>query len=312
MTRILFILVPIILTTPVTHANNTQQGFSGELGLFAIYSEGQNNLSTDSNSVITSINNTGNSITSSAIFPLGTVRYQLDKHILFAGQSEDTFIKGILTLDLGYEYQINRDSLITVAFSPTIVEGKVWQNPYLTNSKRVETNIEGNAYRLKYENQFLTTNIAYYDRDVKYESSQHSELNRGGDGYFAQIAIVLPFSSSVFIEPSIFYQRDDATGKAMAYDKIGAGLSATLLHKEYSFVIDGRYAKSDFDAMNPLFDSIRNDEHLNLTLSLVEGGIFSIQPLSLIAQVSYSESDSNISFYSEDDVSFLLGCLYEF
>ncbi|WP_295893605.1 DUF2860 family protein [uncultured Vibrio sp.] len=312
MARISIILLSSILTASIAHASSDQQGFSGDLGLFAIYSEGKSNLSTESNAIISSLSKPDETIESGAIFPLGNIRYQTGQHVLFAGQSEDTFVKGILALEIGYGYRLSQESLVSVAVSPTLVEGKVWKNPYLTDAQRVETNIEGNAYRLKYENEFLTTNLAYYDRDVESEGSPHAELDRDGDGMFGQLAIVLPLSSSVFIEPSLFYQIDNAAGKAMAYDKLGAGISASFLHNQYSFIIDTRYARSNFDAINPLFSATREDEHLNLTLSLIEEGIFNIQPLSLIAQMSYSESDSNIAFYDEEDLSFLLGSLYEF
>ncbi|WP_102403684.1 DUF2860 family protein [Vibrio sp. 10N.261.55.A7] len=312
MVRKISILVSTLLASSVSLANENPQGFSGDLGLFALYSEGKSNLSTDSDALITSLDNNGDSISTGAVFPLGNIRYQSDRHLFFAGQSEDTFVKGILALELGYGYQLSPGSLLSLAVSPTIIKGKVWQNPYLTGTKRVETDIEGNAYRLKFENEFLTTNLAYYDRDIESEGSQHATLNRDGKGYFAEIALVLPFSSHLFIEPSLYYQKDDATGAAMAFDKLGAGVSATLLQNEYTFIFNGRYAKSDFNAVNPVFNSTRKDDHLSLTASLIEEGIFNVPPLSLIAQVSYSETDSNIAFYSEEDVSFLLGSLYEF
>ena len=98
----------------------------------------------------------------------------------------------------------------------------------------------------------------------------------------------------------------------MAYDKLGAGLSTTFLYSEYSLIIDGHFAKSDFDAINPVFNTVRKDEYLNLTLTLFEEGALNIKSLNLIAQVSYRETNSNISFYSQEDLAFLLGFSHQF
>ncbi|MGR6872401.1 surface lipoprotein assembly modifier [Pseudomonas sp. HK3] len=308
----LFILIPVILTTSIAHANNTQHGFSGELGLLATYREQTNNVSTNSLSTIAETNNSGDSFTTGDLLSLAAIRYRLNKHVFFAEQSEDTFVRGILAIELGYGYQINQDSQVSIGFAPTVARGRVWQNPYLTKAERSETNIKGNAYRLKYENSFLNSNFAYYDRNVESEGSQYTALNRNGDGYFGQTAIILPLSSHIFIEPILFFQRDNATGNAMAYDKLGAGLSTTFLYNNYSMFIHGRFAKSDFDAINPLFNSVRKDENLNLTLTLVEEGALNINSLSFIAQVSYHETNSNISFYSKEDLAFFLGFSHQF
>ncbi|NOI81325.1 DUF2860 domain-containing protein [Vibrio tubiashii] len=306
------ITVSIFMTFLSFHSNSSEQGISGELGLFAQYQETKSNLSTGSDKALTSLKNEGASVSESSVFPLGNIQYQWGNHLVFIGQSEDTFVRGVLALELGYRNQINRNSSLSVAIAPTVQDGEVWSNPYLVNDKRAKTDSKGNVYRIKYEHQILTMDFAYYDRKIDTEASPNKALNREGKGYFSKLAISLPLSTSALIEPSVFYQMDDAQGSAMAFDKIGAGITASILSGHYTFVFDGRFSTSEYDATHPIFGVTREEDKLHLGLLFEEREIFGDPQMSLIAQITYEKSDANISFYDEEGVSFLIGGLYRF
>ncbi|WP_193252109.1 DUF2860 family protein [Vibrio navarrensis] len=289
-----------------------EQGFSGSIGAVAIYSETQSNLDIGADKVLTSLNSEGENVTGSTLAPLGQLRYQFGQHQLFIGQNEDTFVKGLLALEVGYKYLLDKDSSLSVAIAPTLAAGKTWQNPYLLDSKREETNVEGDVLRFHYENQFALLNLAYYDRKVEKDRSPSELLRRNGDGYFAHFALFLPFSTDLFIEPSLFYQRDNAQGKANAFDKFGAGITATYLFYPYTLALDTRFSGSRYQAKHPLLHKIRQDEQFNVSLSFEEAGVLGFDQMSLVAQVGYEQSHSNLTFYHREEFGILIGGLYRF
>ncbi|ELP5728717.1 DUF2860 family protein [Vibrio vulnificus] len=289
-----------------------EQGFSGSIGAVAIYSETQSNLDTGVEKVLTSLNREGEIVTSSTLAPLGQLRYQFGQHQLFLGQSEDTFVKGLLALEVGYQYSWDDDSSISFAIAPTLAAGKTWQNPYLLERKREETNVEGDVLRVHYENQFALLNLAYYDRTVEKDRAPSELLRRNGDGYFAHFALVVPLFDHVFIEPSLFYQQDNAQGKANAFDKLGSGITASYFFYPYTLALDTRLSSSRYQAKHPVLGKTRQDEQFNVSLSFEEAEFLGYEQLSLVAQVGYEQSHSNLTFYHREEFGILLGGLYRF
>ena len=289
-----------------------RQGLSGSVGAVAIYNEIQSNLNTGDDNRLSSLNHEGNRVVTSNLIPLGQVRYQINDHQIFVGQNEDTFVRGVLALEIGYTNQWNSASSLTVAVAPTLVTGEVWANPYLLNNAREKTDIKGNVYRLKFEHHYMSLNLAYYDREVGREMTPNSLLNRDGNGYFSNISFPIPFSADVFIEPILFYQIDSAQGKANAFDKLGVGLSATLFVHPYTFVIDSRLSTSEYDAKHPIFEKIREEDRFHLSLSFEEVNILGFDQVSFVSQLAYEQSQSNIAFYNQQEFTILLGGLYRF
>ncbi|XHF85552.1 DUF2860 family protein [Vibrio sp. HN007] len=190
--------------------------------------------------------------------------------------------------------------------------------PIRIELKKKKTDIKADAYRLKYEFLSLTANFIYYDRKLDTETSgvsnnvDASQLNRNGDGYLGKLAIGLPVSQNMFIEPALFYRKDNADGKAMAYDNIGAGVTYYVMAGSSTYVLDARYSQADFDAINPLFNKTRKDDRMSINFSYEYLGVFGLQNLSLTGQLSYEKLDSNIKFYNEQDYSALVGSYFYF
>ncbi|EGR9006558.1 DUF2860 domain-containing protein [Vibrio vulnificus] len=290
----------------------TEQGFSGSIGAVAIYSETQSNLNVGAEKILTSLNREGEIVTGSTLAPLGQLRYQFGQHQLFLGQSEDTFVKGLLALEVGYQYSLDENSSFSFAIAPTLAAGKTWQNPYLLDRKREETNVEGDVLRFHYENQFALLNLAYYDRTVEKDRAPSELLRRNGDGYFAHFALVVPLFDNVFIEPSLFYQQDNAQGKANAFEKLGTGITATYLVYPYTLALDTRLSGSSYQAKHPLLGKTRQDGQINVSLSFEEAEFLGYEQMSLIAQVGYEQSHSNLTFYHREEFGILIGGLYRF
>ncbi|AIU66516.1 DUF2860 family protein [Vibrio coralliilyticus] len=316
--RCLFYSTIVLSSTVHAIEESVEQGFSGEFGIFAGYSNTNSNFNTETNETITSLNQGGKSDSEAVFVPLGSLRYQFGDHQIFLGQSEDTFVRGVLAAEIGYKNQLSRDSAISISYAPTVVDAKTWQNPYALNSTRKKTDIKVDAYRLKYEFSSLTANFVYYDRKLDTETSGVSNnvdaslLNRNGDGYLGKLAYGLPISENMLIEPSLLYRKDSADGKAMAYDNMGVGITHYIMAGASTYVLDARYSQADFDAVNPLFGKTRKDDRMSINFSYEYLGVFGLQNLSLTGQLSYEKLDSNIKFYNEQDYSILVGSYFYF
>lgn len=308
----LFTVTSVLMALTSQYVCASNQGLSGSIGAVAIYNQTQSNLATGADEVLNSLNSEGQSFTTSAIVPLGQIRYQFNQHQIFLGQSEDTFVKGLLALEVGYKNQWDKGSSLTMAFAPTLVAGEVWKNAYLLDDKREKTNINGDVFRVNYEHQYAVLDVAYYDRTIENELAQSHLLDRNGHGYFSNFALTIPFSANVFIEPNLFYQRDNAHGKANAFNKLGAGLTATFFFYPYTLAIDTRISGSQYEVEHPIFHKVREDEQFNFSLSAEEAEFLGLNQVSLVAQLTYEQSNSNLTFYNRQELAILFGGLYRF
>lgn len=311
-------LLVTIFFSGLANADVAEQGFSGEIGFLTGYANLNSNFNTEQAVKNGVLNSDGHSDESFVSFPLGQLRYQFSEHQLFIGVSEDDIIKGVAAFELGYKNHLTTDSALSFSYLPTLASGETWSDPFVTSVKREKTDVDGNAYRVKYEFLNLVTDFVYYDRDIDNEKSASttavdtSLLKRDGTGYLARVAVSLPLSSSSFIEPAVFYREDSADGKAMAYDLLGAGMAYMFIQGNSQFSIYTQYSTAEFDAINPVFNQKREDSHLDINLAYEYIGAFGISNLSLSSIISYGKTDSNINFYDEENFAVLVGSSFSF
>lgn len=294
-----------------------QQGLSGELTLFTGYSSSESNLSTDSKQTIGNLNSSAESETEFLAAPFGQFRYTFGKQQVFAGMSRSDIVEGVMALEFGYGFELADHSALSFSYLPTIVNGEVWEDPYLLNSARQKTDVSGNAYRIQYENIAgigIDADIAYYDRDVDKELSGGSNnlLKRDGDGYVVGLSTGVPISQSIFVMPSLGYHKFNADGKAMAYDKYEFGLTAMYMMDRHALSLNGGYFKSSYDAENPLFNKTREDNGYQLNLAYEYRDFFGWQDFGFNVLAGYEVQDSNITFYDEKGWMIGMGISYLF
>ncbi|WCE32489.1 surface lipoprotein assembly modifier [Vibrio sp. SCSIO 43137] len=310
-------LVPLLLSGTAT-AETSKKGISGEIGFIAGYSRNTSNFNLDNETKSGSLNSKGKTEGEAVFGPLGQVRYNMGDKEIFLGTSQEDIVKGIFAVELGYKQEISRNGSLSFSYLPTVVEGETWRDPYVVNSKREKTDISGNAYRLKYEFLSLTADVIYYDYDIDKEESGTSQnvnrslLKRSGDGYIAHVGVGLPITSSTIIEPALYYRKNSADGKAMAYDQTGVGITFIQMFGDNTLAIDTRYSKSEHKAVNPVFNKKQKDSDTSITISFEKSQFMGWSAVNLNAALSYSKSDSNIAFYDESEIAAFTGMNYQF
>ncbi|MEJ2763341.1 DUF2860 family protein [Photobacterium sp. MCCC 1A19761] len=294
------------------------QGLSGEIGFLLGESEVRSNFNTDHAVKTGDLNSEGKSETEEITTIFGQLRYDFGDHQLFAGTSDEDIVRGVFALELGYRYTLAPESHLSLAFLPSVVDGKTWVDPYLVNVARQETDVSGNALRLQYDVSIFSADLIVYERELDRERSgqqlnvPRQSLVRDGDGYLARVAVGLPLGSTSYLEPALIYRDDNAEGKAMAYQRLGVELTYHFSMGPHQFALDGRYARSEYDAVHPVFGKTRDEDHFSTVFTYEYQDIAGWQGVSLLAMAMYQQTDANIAFYDQDTVSMMVGATYTF
>lgn len=93
---------------------------------------------------------------------------------------------GDLAFEIGYQFDMQNGTQIDIAYLPTVLSGEVWQNPYL-EGRRKETDIEGHAYRLQFNNIWgsgFSLDMAYATTEIEHERVEYAELLRDSEMYY--------------------------------------------------------------------------------------------------------------------------------
>lgn len=297
-----------------------QQGISGEISLFAGFSNSKSNLTTDSSTKTGSLNSEGKSESEALILPLGQLNYTFGKEKVFFGMGSSDTIEA--ALEFGYGFQLADNSALLFSYLMPIFDGEAWADPYLVNTKREETDVTTSGYRLQYLNILnmgLDADIVYYETELDKESSgsslsssEQSLLKREGNGLYTSLSTGFPISQSTFIMPSIHIEQFTADGDAMSFT--GYGFSVMLMHQfgEQAISLGYEQSESDYDKENPVFNQTQEDTSTSISLGYNKENLMGYQNLELRVMVSYDEVDSNIDFYKESGYMIGIGTNYLF
>lgn len=309
------------LSTTSASANLSEHpGFSGEVSVVTGYSESDSNLNTNNNELITTINGSDSSESSSFVAPLGNLAYtfgsQQSKQVFIGTTREDVAV-GTLAIEMGYRQMLSNKTVISLSYLPTVLSGNAWQDPYLVGNKREKTDVSGNAYRLQLKDiaaSGVSLDFAYGESEYEEEhsGSDLKELERDAKTLYSKLSYKLPLSRTAFLLPSIKYVNQSAEGDAMSYSSLGAELSLFKVLNQHQFVLTASYESDDYDAINTLFGKTRTDDQVSLFVAYEYKNLLSYDNLSLISFISISEQSSNIEFYETSERSATLGLNYAF
>ena len=185
-------LSALIITVPSHAQFAPQQGISGEISLNAGVISSASNFNVEDDATIDSLENKAESESQGLVAPLGSVAYtfgeQLRQQIYFGTSREDIAV-GTLALELGYKQELSSGTVVDVSYLPTVISGETWQNPYQLNTARRETDITGNAYRLKLESisgSSFSLDFAYAITNVEDDLNAGTDLARDAESYYAK------------------------------------------------------------------------------------------------------------------------------
>ncbi|OAJ94597.1 DUF2860 domain-containing protein [Vibrio bivalvicida] len=316
----------VLSTTPAMAQLSDSAGLSGEISLSSGYTSTTSNFNTDANATISDNSQKGESDSNVMVFPLGSLAYtfgsQLDKQF-YVGTSREDIAVGTLALEIGYKQQLANGTVIDASFLPTIMSGETWADPFQTNSARSVTDEKGNAYRVKFSNianSGFSLDTAYAAKDIENERSGLDSdyvssaglLERDATSIYVKGDYKLHLDRATFLVPSLTYIKTDADGDANSLTSWGGELSLFKVINHHQFALTAGYTSKSYDASHPIYSKVREDDDFSLFAAYEYQQFMGWQNWSLISFAGYSQSDSNIDFYDEDQMIFSVGVNYKF
>lgn len=299
-------------------------GFGGDISILAGYTNTTSQFNTDNN-VTADLDNNGESQSDGFVSPLGTISYtmeQADRQIYF-GTSRSDVALGRFHVELGYRQRIPDNGQISISYVPGLLSSDTWEDPFVTNSPRTETDSTIKGVRLQYD-RILGSNFSVELSGGKQEidseksgqqtltSEQQALLEREGDILFTQLSYLKPISREQIFRTAVSYTRLAADGDAMANDTYGAEIGIIQMLPSSSLALTFSYDLADFDETNPIFNERQKDNRWGVFLAYEYQEPFGWENWGLVSLAGYNESNSNINFYDEDALLISAGINYKF
>ncbi|MFI8481068.1 DUF2860 family protein [Pseudomonas sp. NPDC078700] len=309
-----------------------KDGFSGYVYLGASTNRMESNTvatlgGTDvSDSHIDSLNSSPDSKSFSKILPAFGLSYKLQgsRTEFFGGTELEDFLTQDGTLALGVRQGIGQMGNLSASFlASTPVE--VWEDPYLVNGKRKETDRTSSGARVAWEHIFQSdfdVTLTHRKIDIDDENSgealgltpaQRDLLDREGDENKVDVRYVWGIGTDHIVIPTLSYINRDLDGDAMAMDGYQLELNyAYTGFDRWELVTNLTAGHLESDDDNPIYDKKTDLDRMGISLAATYKEPFGLKNWRARVVANYGEEDSNVDFYDTSIKSLSLGMLYNF
>jgi len=312
-----------------------ESGFSGYINLGGAYIEAETNMVKGTKffdvgrDTINSIFGSPGSESDFSLIVNGEIAYTFATSgtQLYLGNQLEDFLRFEFATLFGVRQNLPDGSVgaISYVFQPLVTE--VWEDPYLTNVERRETDRDATGVRLEWQSPFGTDlGLLYQYRSVDIDDersgtlggllltpAQIQLLDREGDTHRVDLYYTWKLGGGHGLIPEFRYYKWDLDGGAMAFDGYAFRLTYAYKSDKFSLAATGYIGAEDYDKRNPIYQETRDDDTYGIAvnafwhrpLGLPEG-------FSLLGTLAWYESDSNINFY-DTQVNFAgLSMFYRF
>jgi hypothetical protein len=315
-------VVVALLTTVVSAIEPIpeESGFSGYLNLGAGYLKAETNMMKGSkifsigDDTIDSINEGPDSESTATPLLNAELRYTFaeSRTQLYVGNQLEDFLRFDFSALLGVRREFSDKSIGAISYVTTGIAAEVWKDPYVTNSKRDETERTANGVRLELDKAAGTMfGLQYQFRSFEIDDElsgtlgglglspgQISLLDREGDQHRGEVNYTWLLGGGHALIPAFRYAKYDLDGDSMASDQYSFMLSYAYRAQKYSLVTNVFVGTQDYDKTNPIYNKTQDDDIYGVGLNAFLHEPFGLsKAYSLVGTFAYYETDSNISFY---------------
>ena len=309
-------------------------GFSGFAQLGVMYLDLQSNMVAGNevyevgNSTISSLTASPGSSTDTAPIINFDLRYTFasTRTQVFLGNSLEDFLRLDTTTLLGVRQGVSEKSSVSASVAFSSFPAEVWVDPYVVNAPRQDVDRDNTGVRLNWDRILDSgAGIQYTYRKIELDrelsgltqlglpAAQAALLNREGDSHRAEFTYLWNIAPGHSLVPAYRYAKFDLDGDAMANDRHALQLTYAYRGDIVSVVANIEYAKSDYDAVNPIFLTTRDDDYYGGGVQVFWHEPFGApKGLSLLGSVAAFNSDSNIDFYDEKLFAAGVSVFYKF
>lgn len=323
------LLVPSAFARPLAE----EGGWEFTISLNAGYVSGQSNLAvSDENKVISDVYSEAESSSSFIGFPFARVQYTTEdlNTQFFLGNSRDQISISQFQIELGVVHQFENQSQLTVAYFPELpMFNETWQDPFLTNTARIETDedaqggrvelsrIAGGPITLKYA--FALTTVkddrsgqSWSENGVGLTTQELQGLQRSSQYHRVAVETMFPVYSKVFLKPTLQYTARLADGDSNSYNDYDFQLGLLVFRGRHTSITTLSLGTTKYDESNPIFDTKQDSINAGIFSVYSYAEAFNWQPLTFTVIAGYSQKDSDITFYDENGFIVSTGLAYTF
>ena len=261
---------------------------------------------------------------------LGELRYTFvsTRTQLFVGQLFTDYIRYDVTDTLGVRQEIESVGTVGAGYVFSGFVTRVWEDPYVVNADRIETDRKQAGWRVLWEKLFnAPITFQYTQRKIELDeksgvtqlslSPQDAQLlDRNGDLHELLLSCDWKISENHSLTPELQFDWNDTEGLAMNANRTGLKIMHTYIKEVIGLVLvtSASYANAEYDAENPVYNKIRNDKRYGLDLIYLQFGLFSSykSQIAIVTNPYYFYEDSNINFYDQEIYGINLSLLYRF
>jgi hypothetical protein len=305
-----------------------ESGVSGFANIGAAYLEVKTNM-ISGNKIVTIGDDTIDSISGSPdteykTIPIlnGEVAYTFGDsrtQIYVGNQLEDVLQFDTAAL-LGVRKELGDKGTAAVSYVFSGLVTEVWEDPYVANAERDETDRNINGIRLEWDRLYGSdVGVQYQWRKIDIDDElsgtlgglgltpgQISLLDREGDHHRGDVYYTWRLGGGHALVPAFRYGKSDLDGDAMASDVYAFRLNYAFRSEKYSVVVMGHIGREDFDERNPIYGRTRDDDVYGIGVTGFLHQPFGLpEGFSLAGTVGYYEANSNIDFYNAQ--AFMIG-----
>lgn len=193
----------------------------------------------------------------------------------------------------------------------------VWQDPFITGTDRVETDLETTGGIFSWENILDSTfYLNYALDDIKIDNdvagNRDEDLKRDGRLHTAKAGAQLIATERQSLSSGIVFEYADMTGKSFNYNGYGLELAYVLNGRNWNFETGIFATRREYDRVHPEFNKTREDDICNLGASYRVLNPFGLNNYFIMFFGSYSYANSNIKFYDKSIFTTGAGIGYSF
>ena len=276
----------------------------------------------------------------------GTARYTLEnkKTEFFIGNSLEDYLRMDATLALGVRHDFEGLGIMGVRLLASITPTEVWEDPFLKNQDRSDTERTSTGLGLKWES-ILGSNFEIDIRARKFEfdndrNGESLNIDKGAtgplggatgdngavyidnagqkllerEGTMASIEVLYTWdmNKNNFLIPALKFTNDDRDGDARDSTRTELKLSHIFINQNW-IVASSIYAgQASFDEENPIFQKKQDTDFLGGGMNITYKNIFGWQDWNLNGGFYASQGDSDIDFYDTKLFIATLGVAYSF
>ncbi|MFQ5937404.1 MAG: DUF2860 family protein, partial [Acidiferrobacterales bacterium] len=206
---------------------------------------------------------------------------------VFFGNLLEDFLRFDTATQLGVRHQFRNKTIFAASFLFSSIPTKVWDDPYVANVPRRETNrtsnggrltlsrIGGSGLRLRYSQREVKLDLELSGRtQLGLPLPQAALLNRNGDYRRLDVSYVFRVGKRNILTPALWFSDFDLDGKAMAHDLAEFQITHIYSGPRFNFVTNAVIGTADFDAVHPIYGVTRDDDRVGLSFAVFDKKLF--------------------------------------